>query len=245
MLTYAQKPWVYLDPTVISYSVADPSNNPQLALWQAESRRFWKDYQHQFTFVVSDSVFIEIRRGDAMQAKKREALVAHLPNLSLSSQARALVRQLVAARAVPENSEADAEHIAIATVHGVDYLVSWNHKHLVNENQLRQINRVCEASGFRPVTICTPTRLMEELIMKEEFVGKCYLPGFDPETYTDPVLEECYRIKREINAEFKSIDELYEHLAEIAEKERKAGRKYLPLPPHLTEYRPKKKGKSD
>ena len=244
MLTYAQKPWVYLDPTVISYSVADPSANPKLAAWQAESRRFWKDYQHQFTFVVSDSVLLEIRRGDAMQAKKREALVAHLPNLSLSSQARALVRQLVAARAVPENSEADAEHIAIATVHGVDYLVSWNHKHLVNENQLRQIHRVCEAAGFRPVSVCTPTTLMEELVVKE-IRQKYPVPDFDPETYTDPVLEECYRIKREINAEFKTIDELYEHLAEIAEKERKAGRKYLPLPPHLTEYRPKKKGKSD
>ena len=80
--------------------------------------------------------------------------------------------------------------------------------------------------------------------MKEKFVGKCYLPGFDPATYTDPVLEECYRIKREISEEFKSIDELYEHLAEESEKHRKAGRKYLPLPPHLTEYRPKKKEES-
>ena len=244
MLTYAQNPRVYLDPTVISYAVAVPSKNPQLALWQVESRRFWNDYQDQFDLVVSDSVLVEIRRGDAMEAKKREAMVANLPSLPQSSQARALVQQLVAARAVPAKSEADAEHIAIATVHGVDYLVSWNHKHLVNENQVRQINRVCEASGFHPVIICTPTTLMEELVMKE-FVGKCYLPDFDPETYTDPVLEECYRIKREISEEFKTIDELYEHLAEQSEKERKKGRKYLPLPPHLTEYRPKKKDESD
>ena len=244
MLTYAQKPWVYLDPTVISYSVADPSANPKLAAWQAESRRFWKDYQHQFTFVVSDSVLLEIRRGDAMQARKREAAIAHLHSLPLSFQARAFAQQLVAARAVPENSGSDAEHIAIAAVHGVDYLVSWNHKHLVNENQLRQIHRVCEAAGFRPVSVCTPTTLMEELVVKE-IRQKYPVPDFDPETYTDPVLEECYRIKREINAEFKNIDELYEHLAEISEKERKAGRKYLPLPPHLTEYRPKKKDKSD
>ena len=244
MLTYAQNPRVYLDPTVISYAVAAPSKNPQLALWQVESRRFWNDYQHQFDLVVSDSVLVEIRRGDAMEAEKREAMVENLPSLPQSSQARALVQELVAARAVPAKSEADAEHIAIATAHGVEYLVSWNHKHLVNENQIRQINRVCEASGFHPVTICTPTTLMEELVMKE-FVGKCYLPDFDPETYTDPVLEECYRIKREISEEFKTIDELYEHLAEQSEKERKKGRKYLPLPPHLTEYRPKKKDESD
>ena len=244
MLTYAQNPRVYLDPTVISYAVADPSADPKLAAWQAESRRFLNDYQHQFDFVVSDSVLIEIRRGDTLQAMKREAAIAHLHSLPLSSQARALARQLVAARAIPENSGADAEHTAIATVHGVDYLASWNHKHLVNENQLRQIHRVCEAAGFRPVIICTPTTLMEEFVVKE-IRQKYPVPDFDPETYTDPVLEECYRIKREISEEFKTIDELYEHLAEQAEKERKKGRKYLPLPPHLTEYRPKKKDESD
>ena len=236
MLNYAQTPWVYLDPTVISYYVADSSKNPQLALWQSESRRFWNDFQHRFTFVVSETVIGEISAGDAMQARKRLAAVAQFTRLFKMPQTDALAQLLLAARAVPKSAEGDAEHIAIATVHGVDYLVSWNHKHLVNENQLRQIHRVCEGAGFQPVTICTPTTLMEGRVMKEKFVGKCYLPGFDPATYTDPVLEECYRMKQEFNAQFKTFKERHAYLVAQEIENRKKGYNYAPIPPHLERY---------
>ena len=235
MLTYAQNPRVYLDPTVISYFVADPSTNAKLAAWQQESRRFWDDFQDQFVFVVSSMVLNEIRRGDAMQAKKRLAAVAQFTKLSKTPRAAALAQQLLAAGAVPESAASDAEHIAIATVHGVDYLVSWNHKHLVNVNQLRKINRVCEAAGFRPVIICTPTTLMEGLVVKE-IIQKYPVPDFDPETYTDPVLEECYRIKREISEEFKTYEELHAYLVALEIEDRKKGGKYAPIPPHLERY---------
>ena len=235
MLTYAQNPRVYLDPTVISYFVAAPSKNPQLALWQTESRRFWNDFHDRFVFVVSDTVLDEIRRGDAMRAKKRLAVVAQLTKLSNTPRADALTQQLLAAGAVPKNAALDAEHIAIATVHGVDYLVSWNHKHLVNVHQLRRINRVCEAAGFRPVIICTPTTLMEGLVMKE-IIQKYPVPDFDPATYTDPVLEECYRIKREISEEFETYEERHAYLVAFEIENRKKGYKYAPIPPHLERY---------
>ena len=235
MLTYAQNPRVYLDPTVISYFVANPSTNAKLAAWQQESRRFWHDFQDQFVFVVSDTVLDEIHRGDAMQAKKRLSAVAQFTKLSKTPRADALTQQLLAAGAVPESAASDAEHIAIATVHGVDYLVSWNHKHLVNVHQLRRINQVCEAAGFRPALICTPTTLMEGLVMKE-IIQKYPVPDFDPETYTDPVLEECYRIKREISEEFETYEERHAYLVALEIESRKRGDKYAPIPPHLERY---------
>ena len=235
MFTYTQTPRVYLDPTVISYLVADPSAHAKLAAWQSESRRLWQEYQHQFAFVVSGTVLDEICRGDAMEARKRLAAVAQFTKLPTTPTVDALTQQLLAAGAVPKSADADAEHIAIATVHGVDYLVSWNHKHLVNENQLRQINRVCEAAGFRPVIICTPTTLMEAFIMKE-IIQKYPVPDFDPETYTDPVLEECYRIKREISEEFETFEERRDYLIALEIENRKKGHKYAPIPPHLERY---------
>ena len=74
----------------------------------------------------------------------------------------------------------------------------------------------------------------------KEMSGKCYLPGFDPETYTDPVLEECYRNKRELSAELRNVEDYYEYAVAQKEKWEKAGMKYLPLPPHLTPIRPEK-----
>ncbi len=62
------------------------------------------------------------------------------------------------------------------------------------------------------------------------------IPDFDPETYTDPILEECYQMKREFSAQFKDLDELHDYLVAQGKKRRKEGKwKYAPLPPHLTE----------
>lgn len=81
MFTYPPtNPFVYIEPTVISYAVADPSTNAKLALWQAESRRFLNAYQHQLAFVVSDAVLNEIRKGDPSQAQKRLTAIAHFAN---------------------------------------------------------------------------------------------------------------------------------------------------------------------
>ena len=52
-------------------------------------------------------------------------------------------------------------------------------------------------------------------------------PEFDPETYTNPILEECYRIKAEISAQFNSMDELYAYFKAIQEEDKRNGVKYV------------------
>ena len=76
---------------------------------------------------------------------------------------------------------------------------------------------------------------MEELVVKE-IIQKYPVPDFDPETYTDPVLEECYRIKREISEEFKTPEERHAHLVALEIETRKKGYKYAPIPPHMERY---------
>ncbi|MCY4402844.1 MAG: hypothetical protein OXD54_09740 [Candidatus Poribacteria bacterium] len=125
---------------------------------------------------------------------------------------------------MPRNSVPDAEHIAVATIHSVDYLISWNYKHIVNEHKREQIKHVCQEAGFQPVTICTPIELMEEIQMKETPEKH---PEFDPETYTDPILEECYRIKAEISAQFKTLDEFFAYLKAREEEGKRNGKKYI------------------
>ena len=141
-----------------------------------------------------------------------------------------LVQKLLDSGAVPRNSRPDAQHIAIATAHGVDYLVSWNHKHIVNENKREHINRVCREAGFQPITLCTPTQLMEDIQMKEKETPEKH-PEFDPETYTDPILEECYRIKAEISAQFKTQEEFSAYLKAGEEEDKRNGLKYVPYDP--------------
>ncbi|MDE0017748.1 MAG: hypothetical protein OXU51_16315 [Candidatus Poribacteria bacterium] len=94
-------------------------------------------------------------------------MVSRLRILDPFPEADILAQKLLDAGAVPRNSLTDAQHIAIATVHSVEYLASWNHKHIVNENKREYINQVCQAAGFQPITICTPVELMEDIQMKE------------------------------------------------------------------------------
>ena len=229
MLRYVTiKPRVYIESTVISYLVARPSNNPVLAARQEASRQLWEDYADRFEFVISDIVQAEIRRGDATAAQKRLAAVSSLIILESSPEVDMLLEKLLDSGAVPGNSLLDAEHIAIATAHGVEYLVSWNHKHIVNEYKREHINRICQEVGFQPITICTPIELMEDTQMKEKETPEKH-PEFDPET--DPILEECYRIKAEISAQFETLDEFFAYVRALEEEGKRNGIKYVPYDP--------------
>ena len=225
MLKYVTiKPRVYLEPTVISHLVARPSNDPILASWQRVSQQLWEDYADRFEFVISPVVRAEIQQGNVVAAQQRLEVVSQLTVLEVLPEANVLAQKLIDAGTVPRNSELDAQHIAIATAHGVDYLVSWNHKHIVNKNKREHINSICQEVGFQPTILCTPMELMEDIQMKETPEKQ---PEFDPETYTNPILEECYRIKAEISAKFKKPGELYAYLKAMQEEDKRNGIKYV------------------
>lgn len=229
MLKYVTiKPRVYIEPTVVSHLVARPSDDETLASWQRASRQLWEDYADRFEFVISDIVLAEIQRGDPTAAQQRLAVVVPLTVLEISPEMDMLVEKLLDSGAVPRNARPDAQHIAIATGHGVDYLVSWNHKHIVNENKREHIKQICQEAGFQSITICTPIELMEDIQMKETSEKQ---PEFDPETYTNPILEECYRIKAEISAQFKTQAEFSAYLQALQEEGKRNGVKYVPYDP--------------
>jgi len=68
---------------------------------------------------------------------------------------------LVTAGAVPEKAAEDALHIAIAVTNGVEYLLTWNCRHLANAALRTKIEEVCRSAGYEPVIICTPEELLE------------------------------------------------------------------------------------
>ena len=104
----------------------------------------------------------------------------------------------------------------------------YNNKYIVNEYKREHINQVCQEVGFQATTICTPMELMEDIQMKETPEKQL---EFDPETYTNPILEECYRIKAEISAEFKTQAEFSAYLKTIEEEDKRNGIKYVAYDP--------------
>lgn len=216
----AEKPTVYVETTVVSYFTSRPSNDAVVYSRQQATQQLWDEYLGNFEFVVSDIVITEIERGDAEEAQRRLKMIANFTKLDMSPAADSLAQLLIDSSAVPQKSRSDAQHISIATVYSLDYLISWNFKHIVNETKQQHIDRVCRIAGFAPINLCTPIDLIEEIQMKEKL---------DPPT--DPILEECYRLKAEFNAQFNSMEELTAYLKKVNAREKARGRKYIPAPP--------------
>ncbi len=89
-------------------------------------------------------------------SERRLAVIKDLPKLATVENAVTLAEILVKRKAVPENSSADALHIAVATVEQMNFLLTWNFKHIANAQMQSKIERVCIDEGYTPVIICTP-----------------------------------------------------------------------------------------
>ncbi len=74
----------------------------------------------------------------------------------------ALAARLLEAGAIPRTAAEDAFHVAVATVNGIDYLVTWNCKHIANATMRTRIEAVCAGAGYDAPVICTPEELLEE-----------------------------------------------------------------------------------
>jgi predicted nucleic acid-binding protein len=153
---------VYLETTFVSYLVALPARDLVIAAHQQVTRDWWQQRRSQFRCVISQVVLDEISVGDESEVKKRLEIVKPLDVLTASAGAENLTAAIVRAKVLPQKAVRDAAHIAIATVHGIQYLVTWNCKHLANMQISRRVARICSDHGFVMPLICTPEELLEE-----------------------------------------------------------------------------------
>lgn len=151
---------VYLETTFVSYLVARPSRDLRVAAHQQATQEWWANRRHAFENCVSQVVIDEASAGDPAEVQKRLAIIGGLPALEITEDAETLTQAIMAARLLPLNAVRDAAHIAVAAVHAIDYLLTWNCKHLANAQIARRIVLVCEKLGYRMPTICTPEELM-------------------------------------------------------------------------------------
>ena len=104
----------------------------------------------------------ETERGDSEAAAKRLEQVQEIPELSVTEEAISLADTLIKKGAIPLKAADDAMHIALAAVHGIDYLLTWNCRHIDNAEAKPLIRKVCEDLDYKYPEICTPHELMGE-----------------------------------------------------------------------------------
>jgi predicted nucleic acid-binding protein len=129
---------------------------------QQLTQEWWVSQREKFDLFISQTVLEEAAAGDKEAAQERLAVLAPLPLLELTEEAVALAKDFVRIGPLPQKAEVDALHIAIAVTNKVDYLLTWNCKHIANAAMRSQIEQIGYARGYEPVIICTPEELMED-----------------------------------------------------------------------------------
>ena len=154
------KPRIYLETTIPSYLIAWPSRDVVILGHQETTREWWATCRKRFDLFVSPLVLNEAAQGDPEAARLRLEALHDVPELPATVNAETLAMALLAEGAVPSVARIDAAHIAIAAVHGMDFLVTWNCRHIANAEMEPRIREVCARHGWRCPVICTPEQLL-------------------------------------------------------------------------------------
>ena len=151
---------VYVETSIISYLTAHPSRDLVVAGHQQLTHDWWQTQRARFRLCVSQLVIREASGGNPEMAGARLQVLEGISLLEIHSEAAALSQALLKKGPLPQKAAADALHIAVAATHGIEYLLTWNCKHIANAEMRPMIERICRGRGFEPPVLCTPEELM-------------------------------------------------------------------------------------
>ncbi|MDA3834916.1 MAG: type II toxin-antitoxin system VapC family toxin [Spirochaetales bacterium] len=154
------KPSGYIETSVVSYLTARPSRDIAVATHQSYTWDFWEKLD-LYQVYISELVTKEAGQGDAGAARKRLESIESLKLLTIDKDALVLSEKLISEKVMPANQPEDALHLAVATVNGLDIVLTWNYKHLNNPFTRMLTRQVIEDAGYHCPEICSPEELLE------------------------------------------------------------------------------------
>ena len=154
------KPRVYIETSIPSYLTARRSRDLIATANQELTQEWWETRKDDFYLVISEFVLRETSAGDPIAASNRLEAISGIPEINITDEVGLLARILIEQVPIPEKAQLDAFHIAVAAVHGIDYLLTWNCTHINNAVLRPIIEALCRSQGYEPPIICTPQELL-------------------------------------------------------------------------------------
>jgi predicted nucleic acid-binding protein len=154
-----EKKKVYLETSVISYLTARPSTDVIKLAKQELTRQWWENNRTEYDLYVSTPVRDEAGKGDKDAVRRRMEIMDGLTVLQITAEALALANRIAVANVLPAKATLDILHISISAVHGIDYLATWNCKHISNVVLKEKILKEIRKSGYAEVDLTTPEHL--------------------------------------------------------------------------------------
>lgn len=157
---------IYIETSIVSYLRQRPSSQVVMAARQLLTHQWWNDERAKYQLVASQFVIDEATAGDSVLAAERLAALDGVPLLPLDPEIANIADEIMLRAILPPKARTDALHIAVVAHHRVQYLLTWNCRHIANGRILPRIHKVLNDLGIQVPIICTP----EEMV------------NYDPET---------------------------------------------------------------
>ncbi|MBF0100987.1 MAG: type II toxin-antitoxin system VapC family toxin [Desulfobacterales bacterium] len=154
------KKTVYIETSIVSYLTARPSSNLLAAAWQKITIDWWDTQQNRFCLYTSDIVIEEAGKGNPKASELRISILSEIPILEITDSVLAFSKLIIKKGVLPQKAIDDSLHIALSVIHGIDYLLTWNCRHIANAEIKPIIRKLCEDIGYSYPEICTPIELM-------------------------------------------------------------------------------------
>jgi len=150
---------IYVETSVISYLTARPSKTIVGAAHQQITLAWW-ELRSEYELLVSQLVWQECAAGDPVAAQRRLATLEGMSVLAVTQDMIHLAESLIEQAIIPAKAIEDALHIAVSTLHHVDFLLTWNCRHIANPVIQEKIAAYLEQLGLFLPIICTPEELL-------------------------------------------------------------------------------------
>lgn len=151
---------VYLETSIISYLRQKPSTQVVLAARQLLTHQWWNDERSNYQLVASQLVIDEASAGNPSLAAERLQLLAGIPLLQLDPVIADIADEIMSRAILPEKARTDALHIATVAHHRIQYLLTWNCRHIANARILPRIHDVLNDLLIPIPVICTPEEMV-------------------------------------------------------------------------------------
>lgn len=153
---------VYVETSIVSYLRQRPSPQVVMAARQILTHEWWDKERHHYELVTSQYVLDEASAGDPILAAERLAALQGIPLLPLDPEIATIADEILLRAILPPKALIDAFHIALAAHHGIEYLLTWNCKHIANGKILPRIYSVLTDMGYSIPIICTPEEMVND-----------------------------------------------------------------------------------
>ena len=153
---------VYIETSIVSYLRQRPSSQVVMAARQLLTHRWWSAERANYELVTSQYVLDEASAGDPILVAERLQSLDDIPLLPLDPEVGAIANEIMHRAILPPRAAVDALHIAIVAHHRIQYLLTWNCKHIANAKILPRIHDLLAELGLQIPIICTPEEMVDD-----------------------------------------------------------------------------------